>query len=121
MKNYISELQMFLTGTLGIILRFAYMKRKKVNISRLNIWVYFTISFGLLILLILFLRDKEELWGFALDDGTKMIIASIVSVFSEKLFTFLIDNEQLLFRKLLKKVSGIDVKKNKQKKGNHKR
>lgn len=111
MKNYINELQMFLTGTLGIILRFAYMKRKRVKISKLNVGVYFVISFGLLIVLILFLRDKQELWGLTLDDGTKMIIAAIVSVFSEKFFTFLIDNEELLFKRLFKKFTGANLKK----------
>ena len=102
---------MLMTGTLGIIMRFAYMKRKEPNISRGSVAVYFVISFGLLALLILFLRNRDTLWGLNLDDGTKMIISAIASIFSEKFFTFLIDREESLFTGAVKKTTGIDLKK----------
>ena len=109
--KFLQETQMLLTGTLGIIMRFAYTKRKDPNISRGSMAVYFIISFGLLTLLILFLRKREILWGMDLDDGTKMILTAIASVFAEKFFTFLIDREESLFAGAVKKTTGIDLKK----------
>ena len=106
MKHLISELQMFLTGTLGIMLRYAYMKKKEEVISKLRLWTYFFISFGILILLIIFLSDKKTLFGFALDDSSKMIISAIGSLFSERFFTFLMDKDSEIFNKLFKKYFG---------------
>ena len=106
--KYINEIQMFLTGTLGIALRYAYIKRKEIQIPKLHVCTYFVISFGMLLLIILFLRDKESIFGCELDDGTKMIISAIASLFSERFFTFLMDRDEAIFNKLYKKYFGND-------------
>jgi uncharacterized protein YacL len=105
-NNFINEIQMFLTGALGIMLRYAYMKRKEDVISKVRLWTYFFISFGVLILLIIFLSDKETLFTFKLDDSSKMIISAIGSLFSERFFTFMMDKDEAIFNKLFKKYFG---------------
>ena len=97
---------MFLTGALGIMLRFAYMKRKEETMSKVRTWTYFFISFGILVLLIIYLSDKKVLFGVELADTTKMIISAIGSLFSERFFTFLMDRDEAIFNKLLKKYFG---------------
>ena len=116
--KWIEEIQqMFLTGTLGILMRFAYIKRKDPNTSKSHILFYFIISYSALVLLIVFLKDRSQIFNIVLDDGTKMIIAAVVSWFSDRLFTFLMDNESALFRGVIKKGTGIDI--NKKEDGNN--
>lgn len=94
---------MFLTGALGIMLRFAYMKRKEETISNVRLWSYFFISFGILILIIIFLKDRNSIFGYVLDDGTKMIMSAIASLFTERFFILLMDKDTAIFNKLFKK------------------
>ena len=94
---------MFLTGALGIMLRFAYMKRKEEIISKLRLWTYFFISFGVLVLLIIYLSDKKAIFGFELNDSSKMMISAIGSLFSERFFVMLMDKDTAIFNKLFKK------------------
>ena len=105
-KYFINEIQMFLTGALGIMLRYAYMRRKEEALSKVRVWTYFFISFGVLVLLIIYLSDKKELFGFILEDTTKMILAAIGSLFSERFFTFLMDRDEAIFNKFFKKYFG---------------
>lgn len=108
-SNLINEIQMFLTGALGIMLRYAYMKRKEEVISRIRLWTYFFISFGVLVLLIIYLSDKLSLFGVALDDSSKMIISAIGSLFSERFFTFMMDRDEDIFNRIFKKYFGNDT------------
>ena len=108
--KYLQEFQMGLTGLLGIVMRFAYMKRKDPKMRLGKVVAYLVISFGILILLIIYLRNKESIWSMPLDDGTKMIISAIGSIFSEKFFTFLVDREESLFKGVVKKTTGIELK-----------
>jgi hypothetical protein len=104
--KYINEIQMVISGTVGILMRFMYQKTKNLKMSKLKILSYFVISYGMLFLLILFLRHKKALWGFELDDGTKMIFSAIGSIFAEKVFTFLVDREELIYKKYFNKFTG---------------
>jgi|LakMenEpi03Aug12_release.lakeMendotaPanAssembly.Ray.scaffolds.fasta_scaffold250341_5 uncharacterized protein YacL len=110
LKYFINEIQMFLTGALGIMLRYAYMRRKEEALSKVRVWTYFFISFGVLVLLIIYLSDKKELFGLDLQDTTKMIISAIGSLFSERFFTFLMDKDEDIFNKILKKYFGNESK-----------
>jgi uncharacterized protein YacL len=109
MIKFLNEIQMFLTGALGIMLRYAYMKRKEEVLSKVRVWTYFFISFGILILLIIYLSDKKELFGYILEDSTKMILSAIGSLFSERFFTFLMDRDEQIFNNLIKKYFGKDA------------
>jgi hypothetical protein len=110
LKYFINEIQMFLTGALGIMLRYAYMRGKEEALSKARVWTYFFISFGVLILLIIYLSDKKEFFGLALEDTTKMIISAIGSLFSERFFTFLMDKDEDIFNKFFKKHFGDEIK-----------